>query len=76
MPRHVCKTRIYDINILKTVMLLLLQSGRSNQLYFTCGRLCLSVVAQASVLSCFLSPVSVTGCSGGCRLCIRQMCFA
>jgi len=77
MPRHGCKTRIYDINILKTVMLLLLQNGRSNQLYFTCCRLCLSVVAQAAVLSCFVSPVAVTGYSGEfSRLCIRQMCFA
>jgi hypothetical protein len=77
MPRQVCKTRIYDINILQTVMLLLLQNRRSNQLYFTCCRLCLPVVVQAAVLSCFDSPVDVKGCSGECRrLCIRQMYFA
>jgi hypothetical protein len=39
------------------------------------GDLCVSVVAQASVLSCFLSPVAVMRCSGGCWLCIRQMRF-
>lgn len=46
-------------------MLLLLQNGRSNQLYFTCGWVCLSFVAQDSVLSCFLRPVAVTVCLGG-----------
>jgi hypothetical protein len=39
MPRHVYKTWIYDINNVKSVVLLLLQNGRSNQLYFTCERL-------------------------------------
>lgn len=39
IPRRGCKTRIYDINNVKTVVPLLLLKGRSNQLYFTCERL-------------------------------------
>jgi hypothetical protein len=58
MTRLFCNSGIYDVSILKTVTLLLLKNGRSNQLYFALKRLLMPVVTGA----CFIALPQTGDC--------------